>query len=203
MDIRSELLTLSTTSISDASGSLNNLDPGIRPLKESYKACGPALTVRLGINDNDTVLKAIRNAEPGQVLVIDAKGSLYNTVAGDFVAGMAKIMELAAIVIDGVIRDIRGVKDTGLPVFCRGTTIAVGGKHGQGEFGVPVSCGGVPVMPGDWIVGDADGVTVIPQNSLEKVITDAKEKERKDAERSKAVLVSKEAVRAYLDKVLT
>ena len=202
MDIRSELMNLSTTCISDSAGSLNNLDPGIRPLEEHYTLRGPALTVRLGVNDNRAVLAAIRSARPGQVLVVDSKGSLYNTIAGDFVVGMAKVMELAGIVVDGVIRDLRGVKAVGLPVFCRGTTIAVGGKNGQGEVNVPISCGGVPVMPGDWVVGDADGVTVVPQGAVETVIAGAKEKERKDAERSRKVLVSKDSVRAYLDTVL-
>jgi regulator of RNase E activity RraA len=202
MDIRNELTALSTPCVSDASGGLNNMDPRIRPLDETCKMCGPALTVRLGVNDNKDVLRAIRSARPGDVLVIDAKGSRYNTVAGDFTVGMAKMMGVAGIVADGSVRDSVGVRAVGLPVFCLGATIAVGGKAGQGEVNVPVSCGGVPVMPGDWILGDADGVTVIPQNAAERIIADAKEKERRDEERSARVLVSREAVAAYLDSVL-
>lgn len=202
MNIKAKLETLSTTYLSDATKGLNNLDPAIRQLDKGHTLCGQALTVRLGVNDNKAVLRAIRQARLGQVLVVDSKGAVYNTIAGDFVVGMAKIMGLAGIVADGVVRDIDGVKAVGLPIFCRGTTVAGGGKSGQGEVNVPISCGGVPILPGDWVVGDADGVTVVSQDAVHAVITDAEDKERKDRERSERVLASRETVCAYLDSVL-
>ena len=193
---------LPVTCVADGLGGGNSLHWAIRPLREEYAMCGRALTVDMPAGDNDAVLRAISVAEPGQVLVIDAKGSVYNTVSGDFMVGMAKVMGLAGIVADGSIRDIQGIRAAGLPVFCRGTTIAVGGKSGQGEVNVPIACGGVPVMPGDWIVGDADGVTVVPAADAANIISGAREKERRDQERMRSVLVSREAVCRYLDGVL-
>ena len=202
MDTYRKLSSLSTPCISDGAGGLGNLDPAIRPLREEYTLCGPALTARTGINDNSAVYRAIRTAIPGQVLVIDARGSLYNPVAGDFVVGMAKMMGLAGIVADGTVRDIREVKETGLPVFCRGGTIARPEKGALGDTGGIISCGGVSVSPGDWIVGDANGVTVIPSADVERVIRAARTKQAKDEERSRNVLASRESVLAYLDAIL-
>ena len=97
------------------------------------------------------------------MLVVDTKETSYNTIAG----GMAQKMELAEILTNGTIRDIQGIKELEYPVFCIGTIIAAGGK---GEIRVPISCGGVTIQPGDWIIGDADGVTVIPKEKLEETI---------------------------------
>ncbi len=199
MDILSELRNIPTTCISDVMGGLHNMDSAIKALRDDFKICGPALTAKLGVNDNSAALRAIRAAQPGQVLVADSKASLYNPVAGDFVVGMAKIMGIAGIVADGVVRDQEGIKALGLPVFCRGTTIAKPEKGKLGEVNVTISCGGVPVSPGDWIVGDADGVTVIPAGLVEKIIPLARKKVEEDEERSRRVLVSKEEVRRQLE----
>lgn len=199
MNLYKELEKLPTACISDASGGLNNMDIKIKPLEESYKVCGPALTVKLAPNDNKAVLWAIRDAKPGEVLVVDTKETSYNTIAGDFVVGMAQKMELAGIVTNGTIRDIQGIKELKYPVFCIGTTIAAGGKGGKGEIRVPISCGGVTIQPGDWIIGDADGVTVVPKEKLEETILVAKEKEKVDIDRARKILTSKEEICKYLD----
>jgi 4-hydroxy-4-methyl-2-oxoglutarate aldolase len=196
-----EFQKLPTTCISDALKGLNNMDGSIKPLKEEYKVGGPACTVKVLANDNLIVLKGIRMAKPGDVLVVDAKGYEYNAIAGDFVAGMAQTLGLAGIVADGTIRDILGVKKLNFPVFCKGTTVAAGGKAGIGEVNVPISCGGVPVNPGDIIIGDADGVVVVPQEQAQTVLQAAMDKEHKDQERANSVLASAEAVRKHLDKV--
>jgi regulator of RNase E activity RraA len=196
-----EFQKLPTTCISDALKGLNNMDGSIKPLKEEYKVSGPACTVKVLANDNLIVLKGIRMAKPGDVLVVDAKGYEYNAIAGDFVVGMAQTLGLAGIVADGTIRDILGVKKLNFPVFCKGTTVAAGGKAGIGEVNVPISCGGVPVNPGDIIIGDADGVVVVPQEQAQTVLQAAMDKEHKDQERANSVLASAEAVRKHLDKV--
>jgi 4-hydroxy-4-methyl-2-oxoglutarate aldolase len=97
------------------------------------------------------------------ILVVDANGDQYRAIAGDFVVGMAQTLGIGGLVVDGVIRDIIGVKALNFPVFLRGTTVAASSKAGVGEVNVPISCGGVSVNPGDIIVADADGVVVIPQ----------------------------------------
>lgn len=141
--------------------------------------------------------------EQDDILVIDAKGDTYRAIAGDFVVGMAKTLGIQAIVVDGVIRDIAGIRQLDYPVFSRGTTVAAGGKLGMGEVHVPISCGGVSVNPGDITVGDADGVLVIPQSIETKVVQSAKEKLKKDEEREKRISGDRQATLDYLDSMLS
>lgn len=201
-DIVSQFKEVPTTAISDAVKGLNNLDPKIKPLKEEYKLAGRALTVKTAVGDNLAVQKALRVSKPGDVLVVDAKGNEYRAVAGDFVVGMAKTLGIAGIVVDGVIRDIVGVKELDYPVFSRGTTVAASGKAGFGEVNVPISVGGAPVHPGDIIVGDADGVVVVPQEHEEDILTKALDKIKKDEEREAKVSGDREAIIKHLDKIL-
>jgi 4-hydroxy-4-methyl-2-oxoglutarate aldolase len=191
-----------TTCISDAMDGLNNLHPSIKPLKEEYKLVGRALTVKIPVGDNLAVLKAIYEAKQGDVLVIDAKGDQYRAIAGDFVVGMAQTLGIAGFVVDGVIRDIVGIKELNFPVFCKGTTVAASGKAGFGEVNVPISCGGTAILPGDLIVGDADGVVVIPQAKEQKVLVKSLEKWRKDQQREEQISGNPEAIRKHLAELL-
>ncbi|MFJ8236177.1 RraA family protein [Ureibacillus sp. NPDC094379] len=194
--------SIPTTCISDALDGLNNLHPSIKPLQEDYVLSGRAFTVKMPVGDNLAVLKAIRNANAGDILVIDAKGDEYRAIAGDFVVGMAKTMGLGGIVVDGVIRDVKGIKELGFPVFCKGTTVAASGKAGVGEVNVPISCGGVSVNPGDMIVGDADGVVVIPKEREDEILKKAQEKLVKDQQRELSISGNKEATINYLDSII-
>lgn len=197
-----EYVFLPTTCVSDAQNGLKNMHTNIKPLLEKYKICGPAHTVSVQANDNLAVLKGIRTAKSGDILVVDAKGHDYNCQVGDFVVGMAKVLGVAGIVMDGHIRDIVGVKAVELPVFCTGTTVAAGGKAGVGEVGGTIACGGVAVNEGDMIVGDADGVVVVPADKAKDVFALAAEKESKDAERAARILQDADSVRRHLDQVL-
>jgi len=194
---------LPTTCISDALNGMNNLDPSIKPLQDSYKVAGRAFTVKIPSGDNTMVLKAIKEASPGDVLVIDAKGESYRAVAGDFVVSLAKKLGIAGIIVDGVIRDLIGVRSLNFPVFSRGTTVAASFKNGAGEINVPISCGGVPIAPGDIIVGDADGVVVIPQADAEKVLEKALAKLKKDEQREAAALQDEASARKYLEDLFS
>lgn len=197
-----EFQEVPTTAISDVLNGLNNLDSAIKPLKEEYRFAGPALTVQLPINDNRAVLEAIGAATPGDVLVIDSKGDTYRAIAGDFVVGMMQTMGIRALVVDGVIRDIVAIKELNLPVFSRGTTVASSGKAGVGAINIPISCGGVSVYPGDIIVGDADGVVVVPQNHAKEILTKAKEKMAKDQIREEKIAGKPEEIRKYIEQMV-
>lgn len=191
-----------TTAISDALDGLNNLDPSIKPLKEEYRFAGRALTVKTAVGDNMAVQKAIREAKQGDIIVVDAKGDQYRAMAGDFVVGMAKTMGVGAIVVDGVIRDILAIKELNFPVFSKGTTVASSGKAGVGEINIPIACGGQAIHPGDIIVGDADGVVVIPQLNEQEVYAKAMEKIQKDQVREEKVSGNREEIIKFLDKML-
>ena len=187
-----------TTCISDAMQGLNNLDPAIKPLKEEYKIAGRAITVKIAVGDNSAVLIALREAKPGDILVVDAKADLYRAIAGDFVIGMAQTLGIGGIVVDGVVRDIVGIKQLNFPVFSRGTTVAASGKYGVGEINIPISCGGVGLLPGDIIVGDADGVVVIPQTTEQDILKKALDKIVKDEARASKVSGNVEEILKYL-----
>lgn len=194
---------LPTTCISDALNGMNNLDPSIKPLQDSYKVAGRAFTVKIPAGDNTMVLKAIKEASPGDVLVVDAKGESYRAVAGDFVVSLAQKLGIAGIIVDGVIRDLIGVRSLNFPVFSKGTTVAASFKNGAGEINVPISCGGISITPGDIIVGDADGVVVIPQADAEKVLEKALAKLKKDEQREASALQDEASARKYLEDLFS
>ncbi|AGT31472.1 RraA family protein [Aeribacillus sp. FSL K6-1121] len=201
MNIISQFEMIPTTCISDVMQGLNNLDSQIKPLKENDRVAGRAFTVKMPVGDNLVFLKALKEAPPGSVLVVDAKGDTYRAIAGDFLVGVAQMLGIKGIVAHGVIRDIEGIRKLNIPVFCLGTTVAASGKAGMGEINVPVSCGGVTVHPGDMIVGDADGVVVVPQMREQEILQKALEKLQMDLDRAKRVSSREEALR-YLENVL-
>lgn len=197
-----QLKEIPTTAISDVLKGLNNINPSVKPLKDEYRIAGRAFTVKTAVGDNLAVLRAIKEAKPGDIIVVDAKGDTYRAIAGDFVVGMMQTMELGGLVVDGVIRDIVDIKKLNFPVFSRGTTVSSGGKNGPGETNVPISCGGAQVNPGDIIVGDVDGVVVIPQERAEEVLEGAKKKIASDDERESKIAGNKEEIIKYIDSMI-
>ncbi|HBT70848.1 MAG TPA: regulator [Lysinibacillus sp.] len=194
---------LPTTAISDATGGHTNLRSDIKPLADHFKIAGRAVTVRLPDGENGAVLEAIRAANEGDILVIDAKGNTNRAVAGDFVISLAKGIGVQGFVVDGVIRDIEAIRELNFPIFSLGTTVAAGNKNGGGQVNVPIAIGGVTVLPGDYIIGDVDGVIVVPQQEAEKIVAAAEAKLEKDEKRAQEAHVNgKESIIAYLDKVL-
>lgn len=195
---------LPTTAISDATGGHTNLRSDIKPLADHFKLAGRAVTVRLPDGENGAVLEAIRAANEGDILVIDAKGNTNRAVAGDFVISLAKGIGVQGFVVDGVIRDIAAIRELDFPVFSLGTTVAAGNKNGGGKVNIPISIAGVTVHPGDYIIGDVDGVVVVPQEDAERIVIAAEAKLEKDEVRAQEAHVNgKESILAYLDKVLT
>lgn len=194
---------LPTTAISDATGGHTNVRSDIKPLADHFKVAGRAVTVRLPDGENGAVLEAIRAANEGDILVIDAKGNTNRAVAGDFVISLAKWIGVQGFVVDGVIRDIAAIRELNFPVFSLGTTVAAGNKNGGGQVNVPIAIGGVTVHPGDYIIGDVDGVIVVPQQDAEKIVVAAEAKLEKDEKRAQEAHANgKESIIAYLDKVL-
>jgi 4-hydroxy-4-methyl-2-oxoglutarate aldolase len=200
--IKDRFYGLPTTGISDALKGFNHMDSAIKSLKESDKIAGRAFTVKIPAGDNTGILRGIREAQPGDVLVVDGKGYTERAVAGDFIISLAKNLGLQGIVIDGAIRDVQGIKELDFPVFCRATTISASVKAEKGELQVPISSGGVSVSPGDIIVGDADGVIVIPKEKEEEILQATLEKVKKDRQREEKYAGSREKALQYLNQVL-
>ncbi len=159
-----------TCNVCDVLGRFGAMHYTIKPLVPGWKVAGPAITVRTRPCDNLLIYKALELAQPGDVLVISNYEYETNATWGDLTSMMAKARGLAGMVTDGLARDIAGLREVDLPVFARGLTPNSPMKDGPGEINVPISCGGVIVNPGDIIVGDEDGVVVVPRADAELVI---------------------------------
>ena len=132
--------------------------------------------------DNLMVHKALDIVQPGDVIVVDAGGSPMNAVLGDLVTTKAKHRGVAGLVVDGLIRDLPGICEVGIPVYARGTT-PIGPLHrGPGEINYPISCGGTIINPGDVIVADTAGIVAVPRDVVAVVLQRLKEHAAKQAD---------------------
>jgi len=141
----------------------------IKPILREMRACGPALTVLTRPGDALYVQKAIELIRPGDVVVIDAGGYRDVSVIGERLAHFMKLKGVAGIVVDGAVRDSAGIITEGVATFCRSCCIRIFGSRGPGAINVPVTCGGVPVNPGDIVLGDCDGVVIVPREDAARV----------------------------------
>lgn len=163
----------STCELCDGMILYNAMDYHIKPMVGTQKICGPAITLKLTLGDSLLVTKAISVAKPGDVIVIDGRGSGNNALWGDHRSLICKKIGLEGVVMDGAFRDIEENEEIGFPIYARAVTSGSSTKNSNGEVNVPISCGGVTVNPGDIIVGDRNGVCVIPPQFIEQVITGA------------------------------
>ena len=154
----------------DAMRGFNAMDSRIRALGAEECICGCAVTVRLRPGDNLMLHKAIEIAQPGDILVLDTGGSYRHAVIGGMMSAAAFGKGIGGLVIDGAVRDIEDLRQNGHPVFAAAVVPNAGDSEGPGQLNRPISCGGVPVLPGDIIVADGNGVTVVPRDCLELVL---------------------------------
>lgn len=171
--IRSRLLALSTGLLSDALCKTSAMDHGIQCRSANSSMAGPAFTVRVHTADILMVGKALSDCPADKVLVIDGHGECNTALWGGIITGAARLKGLAGVVIDGAIRDSAEIREDPLPVFARAIVPNAGGAEYAGEIDIPVQCGGLAVHPGDWVVGDDDGVTVVPAHRLDETLSAA------------------------------
>jgi RraA family protein len=165
------LACLDAAALCDANKSLRVLDTGIRPLSSFRQMAGTAHTVRCR-DDFLAVLQGLHGAEPGDVLVIDAGGGT-RAVAGELFATEAARKGLGGIVIDGACRDTARLATMALPFYARSSSPMAGTAERIGETGTPIICGGVGIRPGDWLIGDRDGIIAVAAEELEALLTRA------------------------------
>lgn len=160
-----------TSHLVDAMEGRGALDWRIKPLDPANAAfVGPALTAFAYPADVVGVMGALAEAQAGDVILVANDGYLGTAVVGDLVVGMMRNKGVAAFVTEGLARDKAGILATGLPVFCAGIVPTSPATNGPGTVGAPITCGGVHVRPGDVVVGDADGVVVVPLDRAESVL---------------------------------
>ncbi len=170
-----------TPNISDNMNRINGACAAIRPLHGREKLLGSAFTVRTRPGDNLIVHKALDMLRPGDVLVVDAGGDTTNAILGEIMMRIAIRNGATGIVVDGAIRDAAAFSETGFPCFARGASHRGPYKDGPGEINVPITVGGAIVNHGDVVVGDADGVVVVPLQDAEYVGGEAKKVVEKEA----------------------
>lgn len=158
-----------SSDVADAMGRFYAMDPGIVS-RTGLPLCGVAVTVNARPGDNLMVHKAMELAHPGDVLVVCTNGCTTSAVFGDIMGTTAVAADLGGLVVDGAIRDVEGLKALGLPAYSRAVTPGACDTDGPGEVNVPVSCGSVVVAPGDVVVGDEDGVVVVPREDAAAVL---------------------------------
>jgi 4-hydroxy-4-methyl-2-oxoglutarate aldolase len=151
-----------TSFIVDAMGGSGALDWRIKPLV-GHSLAGVALTCDCGPLDNLAFFAALAISQPGDVLVVATGGHVGAAVTGDLLIGVAKNRGAAGFVTDGLVRDLDDLQAFGLPVYAMGVTPNSPQRRGPGSVGLPIVCGGVSIASGDVVVGDRDGVVVVPR----------------------------------------
>jgi 4-hydroxy-4-methyl-2-oxoglutarate aldolase len=160
-----------TGHVADALGGSGALDWRIKPVIAAQTAfCGPAVTCNAGPADNLAVFAALPQVQSGDVIVAATGFHTGCAIVGDLLLGMARNAGAVAFVTDGCVRDLPGIESVGLPCFALGVTPNSPAREGPGTVGLPIVIGGVAVAAGDILVGDQDGVVVVPYEQIDAVI---------------------------------
>ena len=191
---------VSPTILADILGRGQVMDIGVRPLwSPMNRVAGPAFTVRCAPGDNLMLHAAIYRAQPGSVLVVEAGDADY-ALAGGNVCAIAQRRGIAALVTDGVIRDLAEVREIGFPVFARGLMPAPGAKLATSPLNGRVRCAGADVDAGDIVVADEEGIAVVPGARGEQVLQEALA--QLEREERQSLDAWEETHRALVDRLL-
>ena len=175
--------SLGAATLHEAGGRIGVMPSAIKPVAPGLRVCGPAVTVHSPGGDNLWLHRAIYVAQPGDVLVVHVSGEYDWGYWGEIMSCAAQVRGLAGLVIDGGVRDGAVLADLGLPVFARGLCIRGTGKDfgARGWINHPTLFGDLIVQPGDLVVGDADGVVVVPRERAAQVVEASRQREAKEA----------------------
>lgn len=166
----------------------------IMPVERGMKVVGTAMTVETDNGDNFPIHVASYSVkEDGYVMVIDGKGYAGRAYFGDLIMGACQAAGFKGMVIDGCTRDRDGNVELGFPVYSRGFMPRGPIKKDEGNINTPIMCGGVKVEPGDLVVGDSDGVCVIPREHIETVLSEAEKKLAYEENREKTIAAYRKA----------
>jgi len=174
------LLALGAATIGESGG--RPMHPRIRPAWDGARLAAPAFAVTCAPGDNLAVHAAVVEAPPGSALVVDATDRPELGYWGEVLTTAAESRGLAGLVIDGGVRDVATLDAHGFPVFSALIALRGAAKVAGGEIGGTARVGGVVVGPGDWVVGDRDGVTVVPGDALDDVLAAGRARADKEEE---------------------
>ena len=190
---------LPTATLHEAGGKIGALPSIIKPIAAAFRCCGPALTVHSPGGDNLWLHRGLDIAQPGDVLVVHVSGAYDHGYWGEIMTTMAKARGLAGLVIDGCVRDAVLLEQIGFPVFARGLCIR-GTTKDYGAIGwlnAPVLVGDITVSAGDLVVGDTDGVVVVPRLRAAEVVAKSQQRERDEAAVLKRLEAGESTMQVY------
>lgn len=176
-----KLSNRASANVSDCMERLYSMDASLRPIGKRKRIIGQALTIKANLADNLLFHQALLLAKPGDVIVVDAGKDMNYSVCGEIMYTYAKSKGVAGFVVDGCVRDVDYLYNEDFPVFAAGITGRGPYKTGPGEINVDIACGGQVVHPGDIILGDEDGIVVIPPNEAQNILEKVKALEENEA----------------------
>ena len=188
--------------LADVAGRRGGLSGRLAPLAPTMRFAGPALTVEVRPGDNLMIHAALAIARPGDVIVVDGKGDLSSALMGEIMCQQAAALGIAGVVIDGAVRDSEAIRALGFPMVAAGLNPNGPTKSVPGRVNHPISIGGVSVNPGDLVVGDADGVTVIERAKAAAMLPLAAEKLAAETKRIADIRSRKQLRPDWLDGAL-
>lgn len=188
--------------LADVAGRRGGLSGRLAPLAPTMRFAGPALTVEVRPGDNLMIHAALAIARPGDVIVVDGKGDLSSALMGEIMCQQAAALGIAGVVIDGAVRDGEAIRALGFPMVAAGLNPNGPTKSVPGRVNHPISIGGVTVNPGDLVVGDADGVTVIERAKAAAMLPLAAEKLAAETKRIADIKSRKQLRPDWLDGAL-
>lgn len=177
------LAKLSSSLVSDAMSSKSVMDSGIKPVNFKRPLVGIARPIDAHVGDNLFVHYAIYEANAGEILVVAGKGYTGGAYIGELMASAAEKLGIGGIIIDGLVRDKASLEQKDIQIYAKGFSPKGPRKDGPGDFDNPISCGGVVVNKGDYIIADEDGITVVPQADIEAVLEFAEKKQAYEEKR--------------------
>jgi 4-hydroxy-4-methyl-2-oxoglutarate aldolase len=175
-----ERLAAFETATLHESGAKAVMSPEIRMLSGDRCVAGPAFTVMCHPGDNLMIHVGVARAKPGDVFVVQCHDPNYG-VWGEVLSVAAMARGIAALVLDGSVRDLAAIRKLAFPVFARGTCLRGTVKASIGTVDMPISCGGQPIWPGDLVVADESGIVIMPPSEVEQILVKGEERVRKEA----------------------
>jgi 4-hydroxy-4-methyl-2-oxoglutarate aldolase len=181
--VNEELARLGAATVYEASGRQGLVDLELKQLVPGSRACGPARIARCGQDDNLMVHAVMASLQPGEVLVLTMPEPAPVALLGDLLATQAQVHGAAAVLVDAAVRDSEELAELGLPIWARWIRSRGATKEVKGYLDVPVEVGGATIRPGDLVVLDADGVTVVAAERAEEVLQASLDREAKEADK--------------------
>ena len=181
LELARQFLQVPVANVSDCMSRMTAGGARLRPMHDGTAMAGPAFTIKTRPGDNLLIHKALKLAQPGDVIVVDAGGALTNALIGEIRVGEAKLKGLGGIGINGAIRDSAVIRKDGFPVFAAGVTHRGPYKDGPGEINVPIAIDGMVIEPGDLVIGDDDGLLCVPYDRAEQLLAAARQKQEIEA----------------------